>query len=152
MPARDVLKWEREVEGDVVLVIGGGLVGLEVADFLSAGGKSVIIVEVRDVPGEKLDPLPRAMLLRRLGEQGVEIRTGTSVARIAEGRVFLSDRKPEHGIPVDGVVLAVGTTPNRELVDALAGSGVHTLTIGDARLPRGVGEAILEGFEAGAAV
>jgi NADPH-dependent 2,4-dienoyl-CoA reductase/sulfur reductase-like enzyme len=150
--ARDILRWEREVEGDTVLVVGGGLVGLEVADFLAASGKDVTLVELQETVAEKLDPLPRAMLLNRLREQGVEIRTRTSVTRVAEGKVFLADGKDETEVPVDLVVLAVGMGPNRELEEALAGSGLETLIIGDAREPRGVGEAILEGFEAGAAV
>jgi thioredoxin reductase len=150
--ARDVLRREWKVEGEVVLVVGGGLVGLEVAGFLSALGKVVLLVEVREAVGEKLDPLPRAMLRKRLGDQGVEIRTRTSVTRVAEGRVFLSDGEKEEAIHADLVVLAVGMAPNRELEAALAESGVETVTIGDAREPRGVGEAILEGFEAGAAV
>ena len=152
IPATDILRWEREVEGDAVLVVGGGLVGLEVADFLSASGKDVTVVEIQETLGDKLDPLPRAMLLKRLEEQGVEIRTRTSVTRVAEGKVLLAGGSDEAEVSVDLVVLAVGMGPNRDLQAALAGSGLETLTIGDAREPRGVGEAILEGFEAGAAV
>jgi 2,4-dienoyl-CoA reductase-like NADH-dependent reductase (Old Yellow Enzyme family)/thioredoxin reductase len=152
VPASDILHWEREVEGETVLVVGGGLVGLEVSDFLSASGKQVKLVELQEAVGDKLDPLPRAMLLKRLKEQGVEIRTSTSVTRVAEGRVFVTDGKEEAEISADLVVLAVGMGPNRELEMALAESGLEVRIIGDARQPRGAGEAILEGFQAGAAV
>jgi NADPH-dependent 2,4-dienoyl-CoA reductase/sulfur reductase-like enzyme len=152
VPATDILRWEREVEGNSVLVVGGGLVGLEVADFLSASGKDVTLVEVQDAVGEKLDPLPRAMLLKRLAEQGVRIRTGTTVTRVAHDRALLTNGREETEISVDLVVLAVGMSPNRELEAALSESGAEVRIIGDAREPRGVGQAILEGFEAGATV
>jgi 2,4-dienoyl-CoA reductase-like NADH-dependent reductase (Old Yellow Enzyme family)/thioredoxin reductase len=150
--ARDILDREVPVKGDTVLVVGGGLVGLEVADFLSGQGKHVVLVEALEAVGEKLDPLPRAMLLKRLQEQGVEIHTHTVITGRSEGEVALSAGGEEIRVAVDLVVLAVGVKPNRELADSLTGSGLEIYTIGDAREPRGAGEAILEGLEVGAKV
>ncbi len=150
--AQEILDGEVRVDGKAILVIGGGLVGLEVADFLSARGNQVTLVETLEAVGEKLDPLPRAMLLKRLAEQGVNIRTGTAVTRVSKQGVSMMAAEEELGIAVDLVVLAVGVRPNRELADALAGSGLEIYTVGDAREPRGAGEAILEGLEAGASV
>jgi 2,4-dienoyl-CoA reductase-like NADH-dependent reductase (Old Yellow Enzyme family)/thioredoxin reductase len=150
--AQDVLDGEYRVEGDHVLIVGGGLVGLEVADFLSAREKHVILVEVTGGVGEKLDILPRAMLLKRLKEQGVEIYTGTSVTQLSQGRASLMEGAEEVQVPVDLVVLAVGVQPNQELVHALEESGLEIHLVGDAKEARGVGEAILEGMQAGAAV
>ncbi len=152
IPASDILDGEHRVEADTVLVIGGGLVGLEVADFLSARGKSVIVVELSEEVGHKLDPLPRTMLLKRLKEQGVEIRTGTTVAQASNRVVTLLTGEEAAEVVVDLVVVAVGVRSNRELADALAGSGLEIHTIGDAKEPRGVGEAVLEGLEAGSSV
>lgn len=141
---------------DHVLVVGGGLVGLEVADFLSAQGKQVVLVEMRGEVGEDLDVLPRTMLLKRLKEQGVEIRTHTVVTGFSPGLAMAlrmaGEGEEEVRIAADLVVLAVGVQPNRELQDALEDSGLELHTIGDARQPRGAGEAILEGWEAGASV
>ena len=148
--AGDVLEGAVQTQGPSVLIIGGGLVGLEAADFLSAQEKKVTIVEVAEKVGEKLDPLPRAMLLKRLKEQGVEIHTATKVDGLAQGVVILSRGDEELRIQADLVVLAVGVQANTELADALEGRGLEVHAIGDAREPRGVGEAILEGFEVGA--
>jgi 2,4-dienoyl-CoA reductase-like NADH-dependent reductase (Old Yellow Enzyme family)/thioredoxin reductase len=150
--AWDILDRKVPVEGDTVLVVGGGLVGLEVADFLARQGKHVVLVETLGTVGEKLDLLPRAMLLKRLKEQGVELHTGTVVTRMSKGEVTLSAGGEEIQVAVDLVVLAVGVKPNRELADSLTGSGLEIYTIGDAREPRGAGEAILEGLEVGAKV
>lgn len=150
--AREVLDGEHPLQGDTVLVVGGGLVGLEVADFLSAQGKRVILVEEMETVGEKLDPLPRALLLKRLKEQGVEIRTHTAATDVFPGGSALEGGEAGKRISVDLAVLAVGALPNRELAAALEGSGIEIHTIGDAREPRGVGEAILEGMQTGASV
>lgn len=150
--ASDVLDGKLSLEAEHILVIGGGLVGLEVADFLSAREKGVILVElVRDV-GTKLDPLPRTMLLKRLEAQGVEIHTQTRVRKIEAGLVELEKEEASLQVSAEMVVLAVGVKANRELLEALEGSGLEVHTVGDARDPRGAGEAILEGLEAGATV
>lgn len=50
------------------------------------------------------------------------------------------------------VVLAVGIQANRELAEELQGGDMELHAIGDAKEPRGVGEAVLEGMEVGAKV
>ena len=50
-------------------------------------------------------------------------------------------------IATDLVVVAVGFQPNRELAEGLEGKGIEFYIIGDAREPRGAGEAIREGFQ-----
>ena len=150
--ASDLMEGKVAPDAHRYLVIGGGLVGLEVADFLSVRGSGVILVEVVGDVGTKLDPLPRTMLLKRLREKGVEIHTRTRVRRIQPGAVELEGEGGAFRVPAEMVVLAVGVKANRELLEGLEGSGLEIHTVGDARDPRGAGEAILEGLEAGAAV
>jgi NADPH-dependent 2,4-dienoyl-CoA reductase/sulfur reductase-like enzyme len=148
--AEDILEGGAEVEGSTVLLVGGGLVGLEAADFLSARGKKVVLVEMEEEVGAKLDLLPRTMLLKRLTKQGVEIHTGTTVERISQGQVVAAKGGEEIRFTADTAVLAVGFRPNRELADSLMGSDLELHLIGDAIEPRGVGEAIWEGFDVAA--
>lgn len=150
--AGDVMEGKIPLEADRLLVIGGGLVGLEAADFISARGKKVILVEMVQEVGAKLDPLPRAMLLKRLQAKGVEIHTGTRVREIGPGGVELDREEETLRVSAEMVILAVGVQANRELVEELEGSGLEIHTVGDALEPRGAGEAILEGLEAGAGV
>jgi 2,4-dienoyl-CoA reductase-like NADH-dependent reductase (Old Yellow Enzyme family)/thioredoxin reductase len=148
--ASEVLEGEAEVKGESVLLVGGGLVGLEVADFLSARGKKVVLVEIEEEVGTKLDPLPRAMLLKRLKKQGVEIHCNTKVTHISDRQVLAIKGGEELRIAADVAVLAVGFRSNRELADRLEGTGLEFHVIGDALEPRGAGEAIWEGFEVAA--
>jgi 2,4-dienoyl-CoA reductase-like NADH-dependent reductase (Old Yellow Enzyme family)/thioredoxin reductase len=148
--AGEVLEGDVEVKGETVLLVGGGLVGLEVADFLSARGKKVILVEIAEEVGTKLDPLPRAMLLKRLNEQGVEIHRNTKVTQVSDGEVLAMTGTEEYRFAADAAVLAVGFRSNRELAESLEGTGLEVHVIGDALEPRGAGEAIWEGFQVAA--
>jgi 2,4-dienoyl-CoA reductase-like NADH-dependent reductase (Old Yellow Enzyme family)/thioredoxin reductase len=145
--AGDVLEGKVEITGSTVLMVGGGLVGLEAADFLSALGNGVIVVEMGAEVGLDLDPLPRGMLLKRLKEQGVEFHTNSTVTHTSNGQVLVTTGEEEVRITAQVAVLAVGFQPNRELADRLAETGIEFHIIGDALEPRGAGEAIWEGFE-----
>ncbi len=148
--AEEVLEGGADLAGATVLLVGGGLVGLEAADFLSAKGKKVVLVEMEEEVGTQLDMLPRVMLLKRLKEQGVEIHTGTTVERASGGQVVAAKGDEKIRFAADTAVLAVGFRSNRELADDLEGSGLELHMIGDAVEPRGAGEAIREGFEVAA--
>ncbi len=147
--AADVLDGAAEVETPSALVIGGGLVGLETADYLAAHGKKVTVVEMLPEAGAGMDPLPKAVLMKRLASRGVVIHTNTKVVRLGAGQATVEHGGRETSLPVETVVLAVGVRPNRELPDALAGSGLELHVIGDAAAPRRVVDAIREGFETG---
>ena len=150
--ASDVLDGLVEVATPSVLLVGGGLVGLEAADFLSARGIRVVLVEMLEEVGTDLDPLPRTMLLKRLEKQGVGIHTGTRILRVGPGEAVVKKEGERARLPCETLILAVGVEPNRQLAEDLADSGMKLHVVGDARDPRGAGEAIWEGFQAGNAL
>jgi NADPH-dependent 2,4-dienoyl-CoA reductase/sulfur reductase-like enzyme len=149
MQASDLLDGVVEVKTPTALVVGGGLVGLEAADFLAAKGVKVTIVEMLDQVGIDMDPLAKAMLTNRLNARDVEIFTGTKVLRLAERNVVAQQAGRETTLPLETVVIAVGVRPNRRLLDALEGNDLEVHVIGDAVEPRRALEAIREGFEVG---
>ncbi len=136
--------------GERVVVVGGGDVGCETAEYLAAQGRRVTIVEMLpDVAGE-LAAWTRRLLVDRLVVADVEILTQTRVVTIGAGRVTY-ERGGVNGeiTPVDSVVLACGVLPRRELADSLRETGVPIYVIGDALKPRNLADAIREGFELG---
>jgi len=145
--ASEILDGELELEGSAILVIGGGLVGLETADFLADRGKKVTIAEMLSDVGAELDPLPRTMLLKRLEKNGVEILAETEVEVLGPRSASARKRGEAIEIPFDHVVLAVGGQPNRELAVALAGSNLELHVVGDAAEPQGAGEAIWDAYQ-----
>lgn len=105
--------------GDMV-VIGGGLIGLEVAASAVARGASVTVIEAGPRLLTRSVPSPMADLIRAKHERsGVRIETGAIVERIdvSEGRsqVMLSDGRTRLA---DLVVVGVGAVPNVELAQA----------------------------------
>jgi pyruvate/2-oxoglutarate dehydrogenase complex dihydrolipoamide dehydrogenase (E3) component len=130
-------------------VIGGGLVGLESADFLAAQGVQVTVVEMLDEIGGDMDPLAKAVLTARLRERQVKVHTSTKVLRITKTAAIAQKNEQEISLPLETVVVAVGVQANRTLPNALAESDLEIHVIGDAVKPRKALEAIWEGFEIG---
>jgi 2,4-dienoyl-CoA reductase-like NADH-dependent reductase (Old Yellow Enzyme family)/thioredoxin reductase len=147
--ATDALEGTIPVETGSVFVIGGGLVGLEVADFLAARGKQVTLVEMLPEVGADMDKLARSMLLKRLREHGVEIHTNSRVTRLTPAAAIAEEDGQETSLPIEMVVMAVGVRASRELADGLDGSGLEYHVVGDAVEPRQALEAIWEAFEVG---
>jgi pyruvate/2-oxoglutarate dehydrogenase complex dihydrolipoamide dehydrogenase (E3) component len=147
--ASEVLESSVLVTTAHALVIGGGLVGLETADYLAARGVQVTLVEMLDDVGGDMDILARNMLLKRLATNEVRLLTKTKVQRMTKDTLIAQQGDQEISLPIETVVIAVGVRPNRELTDALKNSDLEIHTIGDAVEPRKVLEAIWEGFEVG---
>lgn len=130
--ARDVLVG-KIIPGQNVLIIGGGLVGAETADYLSQGFKrNVTIVEMlSDIAiGEEANN--RASLLDRLDMHNVNIITGAKVNKFIEGGVFFT--KEDENQLIDGfdtIILAMGTKSNNPF-ESLSIDGVDIHVIGDA--------------------
>jgi 2,4-dienoyl-CoA reductase-like NADH-dependent reductase (Old Yellow Enzyme family)/thioredoxin reductase len=150
--ATDLLEGANGVGTSTAFVIGGGLVGLEVADLLGAQGKKVTLVEMLEDVGGDMDPLAKSMLLGRLRGHGVAIHTHTKVTRLTEAIAFAQQDGKEAQFPIETVVIAVGVVPERELIEPLEESGIETYVIGDAVEPRKALEAIWEGFDVGTRV
>lgn len=145
----DLMDGIAEVHTESAVVIGGGLAGLEAADFLADRGKQVTVVEMLDDVGRGMDPLAKTMITRRLEQRGVTIYTAAKVTRLTESGATVQQEDSELTVPGETVVMAVGVRPNRALADALLGTAQETHVIGDAAEPRMAGDAIREGFELG---
>lgn len=145
--AKDVLLRKRSV-GQRVLIIGGGLVGTEVADFLSENGKAVVLVEMLEDIALDRDKASTTFLRQRLREHNVEIWLSSKVTRISENSVIVEKDGAEKIIdPVDSVILAVGYESDRNLAESLKSNSFPVHLIGDAVEPRDALMAIFEGFQ-----
>jgi 2,4-dienoyl-CoA reductase-like NADH-dependent reductase (Old Yellow Enzyme family)/thioredoxin reductase len=132
LTAEDVLRGRSET-GHNVLIVGGGMVGIELAEFLATTGKSVTVVELLAEVARDMEPLTRKMTLNRLQKLPVEILTETVLEHLHEGTatVWGPDGSRELG-PFDSVVVAVGTEPNDELAEPLRAQGFEVHVVGDA--------------------
>ncbi|MGO9566943.1 MAG: FAD-dependent oxidoreductase [Desulfomonilaceae bacterium] len=139
---------------DRVVIVGGGLVGMETADFLREKGvRDITIVEM--LP--KSPVLPQAahgqMLHKRLRAAGVTLMLGTTLKRIEEGAILVSRNGEDLRLePVEQVIIAIGVTPRDALKDMLSKKGFRHFVVGDAVAPRRIIEATTEGAKAAWAI
>jgi NADPH-dependent 2,4-dienoyl-CoA reductase/sulfur reductase-like enzyme/rhodanese-related sulfurtransferase len=103
------------------VVIGGGFIGLEVAENLVRQGLEVTIVEAAPQVLPPLDPELAILVRDELERHGVTVLTGVGVAAVGPATVTLADGQE---IPADLVVGAIGVRPEVALaVDAGLATG-----------------------------
>jgi 2,4-dienoyl-CoA reductase-like NADH-dependent reductase (Old Yellow Enzyme family)/thioredoxin reductase len=143
--AWDILEG-KEQAGNKVLIVGGGMVGCEVADFLGEHLHQVTIVEM--LPDIASDiPLPvKYFLLQRLRDYGVQIETEAPVVEfLDDGAIVNKNGKTVPLRGFDTIVLAMGTKSVNSLKKQLEEKISELYVIGDALAPRKAIEAIEEG-------
>ena len=145
--AVDVLEGRAQVPDGAVVVIGGGLVGLEVADYLATAGHPVTVVEMLEQAGADLGAARKSMVLMKMAQLGVDIRTGTRFVELADGGAVVEKDGAAETLP-GSVVVAVGSrsVDNAALLAAAEAAGVPAHVIGDAKSPRRALDATREGF------
>jgi len=156
--AHDVLAGKVVVPCGHVLVLGGGMVGLEVAEFLANPGDNpvmgctaVTVVEMLDNVGLDMVPEGRTLLMQRPRENGVKVLTSTKVKEVLEdSTVVIRDGQVQENIGgMDTIVLALGARSVDELSHKIKDKVAEVYVIGDAKEPRKALEAIAEGAEVG---
>jgi 2,4-dienoyl-CoA reductase (NADPH2) len=142
--------------GKRVAIIGGGLVGIELAEFLVERDRSVTVLEEGDVLATEMAHPRRWRVLTDLRDDGAQLVTGATVTRIDDGSVSYvvgeGDAGSAASVEVDSVVIATGLVADGSVADMFTAAGFEPAVIGDCR---GVGYlegAIREGFHAGVAV
>lgn len=118
--------------GKDVVVIGGSLVGLELAEWLAERGRRVTLVEEGRALGLPMAMPRRWTAVRRAGELGVALHRGGTVTRITADRVEFTVGEEQLSAPADLVVHAADTSAAAPLADQLRGSGVPVDVVGDA--------------------
>jgi 2,4-dienoyl-CoA reductase-like NADH-dependent reductase (Old Yellow Enzyme family)/thioredoxin reductase len=147
LTAWDVLRGEKRV-GEKVVIVGGGQVGCETAHFLLDQGKRITILEVLEDVATDMNARARKVLLDELIRGGAEIIKQALVVGISQSEITFE----RHGLKqkikdFDHAVLALGTLPERTLLEQLGEVDVPVFTIGDCVSPRKAIEAIREGFD-----
>ena len=118
------------------VMVGGGMTGVETADFLAEHNKAVTIVEMR--PDIALDEAtaPRFFLIPRLKEHGVDWIVNATVRKILPDGVVYEQNGTEYTLGgYDTIVLALGVRPNNPLEEAARALGKEVYVIGDASQP-----------------
>ncbi len=162
------------IQGQNVLVVGGGLTGVEIACDLARKGKAVTVVEACDtiLNSFGICAANYNMLMEMLDSYKVKVMTATTVTKYENGvaellkivknypnnanRAKLMYTVGPAGIArkarlkADHIVVSVGYTSDHKLYDEIKGEKVHL--IGDAVKPENVMKAIWDAYDAARAV
>lgn len=149
--AVDVLNGKREV-GNRVVIVGGGMVGCETAEFLSARGKKVIMLEMLPRIANDVVKSLRFDVITRLRKAGIQMEANVEVTRISDHGVWGLRRGFEYGpsdvfFEADSVVLAVGTKADNRLGKELEGK-IPVYSVGDCSQPGKIKDAVSCAFVA----
>jgi NADPH-dependent 2,4-dienoyl-CoA reductase/sulfur reductase-like enzyme len=128
----DAAALESRVEQDRVsrvVVVGGGYIGLEMAEAFVARGRDVTLLEAADQLMPSLDADVAAPLAGAVRGIGVDVRLGTPLEAVDGGAVVAGGNR----FPADLVVLGLGTRPNGDLA---ADAGIATGVKGAVRVDR----------------
>lgn len=147
MKAEDVLTGKSTPQGKVA-VIGSGLTGLETAELLADRGHAVTLVEMQKTIGPGVNRTILADLMMRFGKHDPTILSNHRLMSISKDSITLMNQMTSQPsmVEADTVVLALGVTPRREMVQALRESFENIRVIGDADQAGRIQEAIKDGY------
>jgi len=118
--------------GRDITLVGGELVGLELAEFLAERGRRVTVLESGGQLGRGLFLVRRMRLIDELKHLGVDLRTSATDIAIGDHRVsYHNSRGQERSVHADHVIVATGATGDESLADELRAAGIAVHTIGD---------------------
>lgn len=129
------------------LVIGGGYIGLEMADALTHKGLKVVLMESAPQVLTTLDPELGGHISAELESRGVQVLPGQAVERIADlqGKLLVHTASGE-AVPADMVLVAAGAAPASQLARS---AGVETGVRDAIRVDRGMATTVPNIWAAG---
>ena len=120
----------------------------KIADLFYNTGRKITVIDQLDRLAANVGPSTRWPLLKNLGLMGVDLRPGARLVRISENSVIVEEESGQDSIPADTVIIAVGSRPVDSLTREIDPGMTDLITIGDAKEPRKIGDAVREGFDA----
>ena len=135
--------------GNNVLIIGGGMIGCECAEYLSVYDKKITIIEMLDGVAKDMSPNLRDLLLKKLKGAFVDIKCNSKVKGITDkGVVYEEDGEEKLLSGVDSIVFAVGLKPEETLKNSLKKRNISFIDIGDCNKVSRLQEALVSAVKA----
>lgn len=120
--------------GQRIVIIGGELVGVELAEFLVERGRTVTVIEEAARFGKGLTVVRRMRLIPELREHGVALFAQARDIRVTPNDVVFSTADGErHVVRADNVIIAKGAHGDPTLANSLRAEGFDVTDIGDCR-------------------
>jgi 2,4-dienoyl-CoA reductase-like NADH-dependent reductase (Old Yellow Enzyme family)/NADPH-dependent 2,4-dienoyl-CoA reductase/sulfur reductase-like enzyme len=135
--------------GRRVVVIGGGLVGLELAEFLADRNRQVAVVDAGTQMGLPMALPRRWRTVRHAAGHGIALVRDTTVEGLVPGGVVVRRGERTAIMPADDVVVAEGVLADTALADTLTTAGYEVHVAGDAGGIGYIEGAVRSGYDVG---
>ncbi len=145
--AFDVNRWLADRRPKTALVVGGGYIGMEMADALAQRGIAVTVVEYASSILQTVDPDLGELVRTELVERGLEVATGVGVKSVRRERDnLLVTGGQDFRKTVELIIVATGAAPDTELARS---AGITTGVKGAIRVDRRMATSAPDVFAAG---
>ncbi|HEX9911466.1 MAG TPA: FAD-dependent oxidoreductase, partial [Desulfatiglandales bacterium] len=110
-------------------------------------GRKITVIDILERMAGNVGISTRWSLMKSLRLMGVEFRPKTKLVEITENAVVVETESKTESIPADTVIIAVGSQAVDDLAREVKGNRLEIITIGDAKEPRKITDAVREGFD-----
>lgn len=95
-----------------LVIIGGGVIGLEMASYFNSAGSKVTVVEMLDHIAGPTDREISSILYKNYKRKGVDFRLSAKVTRLSDNEVFYETTEGVQSVQADKVLVSIGRSPN----------------------------------------
>lgn len=146
--ATDVLETDAAGIAPNVTILGGGLVGCELAEFLVAKGHQVTVVEEREGLVLDMEERSRTLFRERLGQMGVVSHVSAKAVSVTSDSVEMETPEGTRRLENYGtLVVAAGYKADSSLRRELVSSGFSVIEVGDCVTPGNLMDTVSQAFE-----
>jgi 2,4-dienoyl-CoA reductase-like NADH-dependent reductase (Old Yellow Enzyme family)/thioredoxin reductase len=149
--SHDVLR-DRGLKAKRAVIIGGGQVGVELAEYLAEKGAEITIVEMLDAVGGDMYMATKQRVMYGLEDHHVRILTGARVLESDEQGVRIEKNGAEIFLPADAVIIATGLKPRQALAEELKKQGLEVHMAGDCAKPADIMGAVHDAYRLALAI
>lgn len=136
--------------GKRVVVIGGTIMGCELAEFLTKRGRKVTLVHTDEELGEGMTKDDLLRLLPWMDKKGVAKFTGVRYEEVTDKGLLITTREGKKAtLEADTIILALPLLPDADMAKSLEGKVPEIYTIGDCSEPRLMPQAVADGARIG---
>ena len=149
VPIYDLIYGNHEV-GETVLVIGGNIIGCEIADYLGEKGKAVTIVTEMQRLAPEMVRTSRRELLDSLAKGKVNLMAGVKYQDFSDKGLAIIDKQGIHQtVQADTILAASYVRLRKEMFEEVKDKYENVYCIGDFVRPGGIMAAVADAFRVG---
>jgi 2,4-dienoyl-CoA reductase-like NADH-dependent reductase (Old Yellow Enzyme family)/thioredoxin reductase len=139
--------------GHRIVVLGGNMAALQVADFLAEKGRDVFVLHRGDHFAEQMAPNDRTYLMERLKRPGIQLFKSVGIEKFLKNGIrFRWKGQVKQLDGITDIILSEAMRSNRRTTELFKEADIEVHTIGDAKSPRTLFEALAEADELGRAL